>query len=119
MSRGPQPPGAGGAPHNEPPGGPPTAPPPPGWWPRGGRPPTIASHVALDQQHATADAGAGEGADGSQEHKRRLALNTVIFSIATGMSRVAGLVREIVAASYFGVTGAMSAFTIAFQVPNL
>ena len=30
-----------------------------------------------------------------------------------------GLVREVVAASYFGVTGAMSAFTIAFQVPNL
>ena len=27
--------------------------------------------------------------------------------------------REIVAASYFGVTGPMSAFTIAFQVPNL
>jgi putative peptidoglycan lipid II flippase len=32
---------------------------------------------------------------------------------------VAGLVREIVAASYFGVSGAMSAFTIAFQFPNL
>jgi putative peptidoglycan lipid II flippase len=32
---------------------------------------------------------------------------------------VLGLVREVVAASYFGVTGAMSAFTIAFQVPNL
>jgi putative peptidoglycan lipid II flippase len=30
-----------------------------------------------------------------------------------------GLGREVVAASYFGVTGAMSAFTIAFQVPNL
>jgi putative peptidoglycan lipid II flippase len=28
-------------------------------------------------------------------------------------------VREIVAASYFGVSGAMSAFTIAFQFPNL
>ncbi|MEA2459500.1 MAG: putative peptidoglycan lipid flippase [Thermoleophilaceae bacterium] len=27
--------------------------------------------------------------------------------------------REVVAANYFGVTGAMSAFTIAFQVPNL
>ena len=27
--------------------------------------------------------------------------------------------REIVAASYFGVSGPMSAFTIAFQVPNL
>lgn len=30
-----------------------------------------------------------------------------------------GLVREVVAANYFGVTGAMSSFTIAFQVPNL
>jgi putative peptidoglycan lipid II flippase len=30
-----------------------------------------------------------------------------------------GLVREVVAASAFGVSGAMSAFTIAFQVPNL
>jgi putative peptidoglycan lipid II flippase len=50
---------------------------------------------------------------------RRLALSTAFFSAATGLSRIAGLVREIVAASYFGVTGAMSAFTIAFQVPNL
>lgn len=49
----------------------------------------------------------------------RLARNTTIFSIATGLSRVAGLVREVVAASYFGVSGPMSAFTIAFQVPNL
>lgn len=49
----------------------------------------------------------------------RLALNTAFFSFATGLSRVAGLVREVVAASYFGVSGAMSAFTIAFQVPNL
>jgi putative peptidoglycan lipid II flippase len=39
--------------------------------------------------------------------------------VATGVSRVAGLVREIIAANYFGVSGAMSAFTIAFQVPNL
>ena len=48
-----------------------------------------------------------------------VARNTVIFSIATGASRVAGLAREIVAASYFGTSGAASAFTIAFQVPNL
>jgi putative peptidoglycan lipid II flippase len=48
-----------------------------------------------------------------------MAVNTVIFSIATGLSRVAGLVREIVAASYFGTTGAASAFTLAFQIPNL
>ncbi|MSO40901.1 MAG: murein biosynthesis integral membrane protein MurJ [Solirubrobacterales bacterium] len=50
---------------------------------------------------------------------RRLAVSTAFFSLATGASRIAGLVREIVAASYFGVTGPMSAFTIAFQIPNL
>ena len=49
----------------------------------------------------------------------RIGRSTAFFSIATALSRVAGLVREIVAASYFGVTGPMSAFTIAFQVPNL
>ena len=52
-------------------------------------------------------------------HARRLARNTAFFSFATGLSRLLGLVREVVAASYFGVSGAMSAFTIAFQVPNL
>src|SRR3954464_5107015 len=50
---------------------------------------------------------------------RRLARSTAFFSFATGLSRVLGLVREVVAARYFGVTPAMSAFTIAFQVPNL
>src|SRR5206468_4105714 len=40
-------------------------------------------------------------------------------SAATGLSRIAGLVREIVASSYFATSGAFSAFTIAFQVPNL
>ena len=55
------------------------------------------------------------------DHQRRgrLARSTAFFSVATGLSRVLGLVREVVAASYFGVSGAMSAFTIAFQVPNL
>jgi putative peptidoglycan lipid II flippase len=47
------------------------------------------------------------------------ARNTVIFSVLTGFSRIAGLAREIVARSYFGTSGAMSAFTLAFQVPNL
>jgi len=32
---------------------------------------------------------------------------------------VAGLAREVVAAGYYGISGPMSAFTIAFQVPNL
>jgi putative peptidoglycan lipid II flippase len=51
--------------------------------------------------------------------RRRLAISAVFFSAATGLSRIAGLIREIVAASKFGVTGPMSAFTVAFQVPNL
>jgi putative peptidoglycan lipid II flippase len=48
-----------------------------------------------------------------------VARNTAIFTIATGLSRVAGLAREIVAASFFGTRGPASAFTIAFQIPNL
>src|SRR3954447_13771532 len=55
----------------------------------------------------------------AEARKGRLARSTALFSAATSLSRVAGLVREIVAAAYFGVSGAMSAFTIAFQVPNL
>ncbi len=50
---------------------------------------------------------------------RRLARSTAIFSLATGLSRVFGLVREIVAAYYFGAAGRINAFTVAFQVPNL
>jgi putative peptidoglycan lipid II flippase len=50
---------------------------------------------------------------------RRLARSTAIFSLATGISRVLGLVREVVAAYYFGAAGKINAFTIAFQVPNL
>jgi putative peptidoglycan lipid II flippase len=49
----------------------------------------------------------------------RLLRNTAIFSLATGLSRIAGLAREIVAAAYYGTSAAASAFTIAFQVPNL
>jgi putative peptidoglycan lipid II flippase len=50
---------------------------------------------------------------------RRTAVNTLIFSVATGLSRVAGLIREVVAAAYFGTSGPASAFTLAFQIPNL
>ncbi len=59
----------------------------------------------------------GDPAPGRQAG--RIARSTAFFSIATAASRVAGLGREIVAASYYGISGPMSAFTIAFQVPNL
>jgi putative peptidoglycan lipid II flippase len=52
-------------------------------------------------------------------HGRRLARSTAIFSLATAVSRVLGLVREIVSAYYFGVSGKINAFTVAIQLPNL
>src|SRR5438874_424019 len=52
-------------------------------------------------------------------HGRRLGVSTAIFGLATGLSRVLGLVREIVASYYFGAAGRINAFTVAFQVPNL
>ncbi|MGZ4216261.1 MAG: murein biosynthesis integral membrane protein MurJ [Solirubrobacteraceae bacterium] len=51
--------------------------------------------------------------------RRRIGVNTAIFALATGLSRIAGLAREIVAASFFGTTVSASAFTIASQIPNL
>ncbi len=65
---------------------------------------------------------ASDPADGpvvAAGRQRRLARSTLVFSIATGISRVLGLVREMVAAYYFGINGRINAFTVAFQIPNL
>jgi putative peptidoglycan lipid II flippase len=56
---------------------------------------------------------------GEHPPRRRLAVSTAIFAAATGLSRVLGLVREVVASYYFGAAGKINAFTIAFQLPNL
>src|SRR3954451_22195422 len=53
------------------------------------------------------------------ESRRRLAVSTAIFGIATALSRVLGLIREMVAGYYFGVGGRINAFTVAFQIPHL
>jgi len=55
----------------------------------------------------------------SDEPQRRLAVSGAIFAAATGLSRVLGLVREVVASYYFGAAGRINAFTVAFQIPNL
>jgi putative peptidoglycan lipid II flippase len=55
---------------------------------------------------------------GSGDTGSGIARNTAIFSFLTGLSRVIGLLREIVFASYFGTGGPASAFAIASQVPN-
>jgi putative peptidoglycan lipid II flippase len=51
--------------------------------------------------------------------RRRLGTSALIFGVATGLSRVLGLVREMVAGYYFGAAGRINAFTVAFQIPNL
>jgi len=74
--------------------------------------------IELSEEGGTMDT-AASAVPAAPAKAGRLARSTAFFSIATAASRVAGLVREIVAAGYFGVTGPMSAFTVAFQVPNL
>jgi len=82
----------------------------------GGGPAEEAMVGGTDAARAAAE-GRAAGEEG-KPRAGRLARSTAFFSLATGLSRIAGLVREIVAASYFGITGPMSAFTIAFTVPN-
>ena len=52
-------------------------------------------------------------------HGRRIARSTAVFSLATAISRVLGLMREMVSAYYFGVTGLINAFTVAILIPNV
>ncbi len=79
----------------------------------------VASDAALRRAEAfdPSEESSGDPAPGKQAG--RIARSTAFFSVATAASRIAGLGREIVAAGYYGVNGPMSAFTIAFQVPNL
>jgi putative peptidoglycan lipid II flippase len=68
---------------------------------------------------APPSSGGTSDAERAGRPSRRLARSTAIFSVATGASRVLGLVREIVVRRMFGVEGPINAFTVAFQVPNL
>jgi putative peptidoglycan lipid II flippase len=52
------------------------------------------------------------------ERTRRLAVSTMLFSVATGLSRIIGLVREIAAGRLLGAEGPASAFVAANNVPN-
>jgi len=66
---------------------------------------------------ASSIAGAGERV--TPPARPTIARSTAVFAFWTAASRVAGLVREIVAAALFGTVGPINAFVIAFQVPNL
>lgn len=53
------------------------------------------------------------------QEKRRIAHATGIMALATGVSRVAGLIRDMVVAAVFGAGYAADAFFVAFTIPNL
>src|SRR5438876_8749034 len=73
-----------------------------------------------DPSVVTSSASRGGAPEGTaRSHRRHLVRSTLIFGAATGVSRILGLVREIIAAYYFGSKGKINAFTVAFQVPNL
>ena len=75
--------------------------------------------MATDPPASTSAEAAAETQATRGPRRHGVAVNTLIFSSATGLSRVAGLFREIQASAYFATSGAFSAFTIAFQVPTL
>ena len=45
--------------------------------------------------------------------------STFFISIFTLISRITGLIREILIASFFGVSSQTDAFFVAFRIPNL
>ncbi len=55
----------------------------------------------------------------SDHSRRRIARSTAVFSLATAISRVLGLVREMVSAYFFGISGLINAFTVAILIPNV
>src|SRR5207302_11443369 len=69
-------------------------------------------------QSTQVGAGAPVEAEPEGDVGRGLARSGAIFSLATGLSRILGLAREIVAAALFGITGRINAFEIAFLIPN-
>jgi len=63
--------------------------------------------------------GAPEEAPAPSPPRGGVGRSTAIFAFWTGISRVMGLAREILAAALYGTQGPINAFVIAFQVPNL
>ncbi len=51
--------------------------------------------------------------------KKKISAATAVMGAATGLSRVAGLVRDMVVASLFGAGFGTDAFFMAFTIPNL
>jgi putative peptidoglycan lipid II flippase len=74
---------------------------------------------AVEEPPDPADPVIAEAPADATAELRRMRGATAVFAGATVLSRVAGLVRETATAYFFGVGTVMSAFTVAFQIPNL
>jgi putative peptidoglycan lipid II flippase len=74
----------------------------------------------LDEEGQAMQVGAAAPVEAAPEPdtERGLARSGVIFAVATGLSRIVGLGREIAQAAAFGIYGPVNAFEIAFLVPN-
>jgi putative peptidoglycan lipid II flippase len=83
------------------------------------RPAELRRDDVEEDQLSTQDTTVIPPAGDADASPRRLAVSTAIFGLATALSRVLGLVREVIAATYFGAHGKINAFTVAFQIPNL
>ncbi|MBW8311997.1 MAG: murein biosynthesis integral membrane protein MurJ [Rhizobium sp.] len=57
--------------------------------------------------------GAGQG-----KSRGGLLRSTAVFSAMTLLSRIAGFVRDVVQASFFGAGGIVDAFAVAYRIPN-
>lgn len=62
---------------------------------------------------------AATAAPNVEEEHRTARRSTAIFMAATFVSRIVGFTRDVTVAAMFGASGALSAFTVAFQIPNL
>lgn len=61
----------------------------------------------------------GEKGERSVSENRRIARAAGLVGILTLLSRIAGLVRDVVVGFYFGTSAAADAFFVAFRIPNL
>jgi len=50
---------------------------------------------------------------------KKLLKSTAVVSFMTFLSRISGLVRDVVFARFFGADAATDAFFVAFKIPNL
>lgn len=73
----------------------------------------------LDNQIDTAPTAPATAQPRQPTHTENVVRNASLVSMAVGLSRITGLVREKVMAYFFGAGTAYDAFLVAFRIPNL